>query len=100
MSPPQPPQLSPELVLILPPEVAAIARMTLPESGFASPPVARSDARRGFASRRVVVLAGVYALAAALTLTPLALAMKAVPSHRTQQLRVNHDLRADRNDPH
>jgi hypothetical protein len=96
---PQPPQLSPELVLILPPEVAAIARMTLPDPPFASPPAARSAARRGRSPRRVAVLAAVYAVAAALTLTPLALAMRAVPSHRAP-LRVNHELRADRNDAH
>jgi hypothetical protein len=95
-----PSQLSPELVLILPPDAAAIARLSLPEPGFASPPRGPSAARRGLTPRRVATLAGVYALAAALTVTPLALAMKAVPSHRTQHLRVNHDLRADRNDPH
>jgi hypothetical protein len=100
MTPQPPPQLSPELVLILPPEVAAIARMTLPGPPFASPPVARSAARRGRSPRRVALLVGLYVLAAALTVTPLALAMKAVPSHRTHVLRVNHELRADRNDAH
>ena len=80
--PPEPRfQLSPELVLILPPEVAAIARMTLPDPAFASPTVARPAARRGLSPRRVAGLAAVYAAAAALTLTPLVLALRAVPSH-------------------
>ena len=80
--PPEPrPQLSPELVLILPPEAAAIARMALPDPAFASPAVARPAARRGLSPRRVAGLAAVYATAAAVTITPLVLAFRAVPSH-------------------
>jgi hypothetical protein len=99
--PPEPhTELSPELVLILPPEVAAIARMTLPEPAFASPAVARPAPRRGLSPRRAAGLVAVYATAAALTVTPLALAFRAVPSHRAQHLPANHDLRAHRNDAH
>jgi hypothetical protein len=95
------PQLSPELVLILPPEVAAIARMTLPEPAFASPAGARRSGRRAFSRRRAAELAALYTLALALTLTPLGLVMKAVPGHRASHpLRVDHDLRSQRNDPH
>lgn len=88
---PQPlPQLSPELVMILPPELAAIARMSLPEPGAAPAPARRR--------RRPAQLAAVYAVALALTVTPFALAMKAVP--RARPLPVNQHLRADRNHPH
>jgi hypothetical protein len=91
------PQLSPELVLILPPEVAAIARMTLPEPGCASPAASR-PARRRPTLRRAVGLGAVYATAGVLTGAPLALAMKAVPSHQGRQLHVNRQLRHDAND--
>jgi hypothetical protein len=90
MPPQPPPQLSPELVLILPPEVAAIARMTLPEPRAPVAPRRRE--------RRPAQLAGIYAVALALTLTPFALAMKAVP--RAKPLPVNQHLRADRNHAH
>lgn len=90
MPPQPPPQLSPELVLILPPEMAAIARMTLPEPRTEAVPARRK--------RRPAQLAGVYAVALALTLTPFALAMKAVP--RAKPLPVNQHLRADRNHAH
>lgn len=76
--------------MILPPEVAAIARMALPEPRAPAAPVPPK--------RRPAQLAGIYAAALALTLTPFALAMKAVP--RAQPLPVNQHLRADRNDAH
>jgi hypothetical protein len=100
MAPEPLPQLSPELVLILPPEVAAIARMTLPDPSFASPAVARPTVRHRLSPRRAVGVAAVYAAAAALTITPLALAFKAVPSHRAPHGPVNPDLRAERTDAH
>ena len=91
-------QLSPELVLILPPEVAAIARMSLPEPGCASPPASRPT--RPPTLRRVAGLAAVYAAVGVLTGAPLALAMRAVPTQRGRQLHVDRQLRPDRNDSH
>jgi hypothetical protein len=92
-------QLSPELVLILPPEVAAIARMTLAEPDRGSPPRPRRAGRRR-TLRRALGLASIYAAVLVLTGTPLALAMRAVPAHGEPQLRVDHQLRAHRNDAH
>ncbi len=75
-------QLSPELVLILPPEVAAIARMTLPDPGsFASTPAA-APARRVYSLERAVTLAAVYAAVLAVTIPPLGLMLRAVPTHK------------------
>jgi hypothetical protein len=79
MSPEPPPQLSPELVLVLPPEVAAIARMSLPEPCF-SP--ARSRPLHTLSPRRAASVAALYASVLALTLTPLALLLKTMPAHR------------------
>jgi hypothetical protein len=94
-------QLSPELVMILPPEVAAIARMTLPDPGsLASVPSTTSAARRVYSLDRAVTLAAVYAAVVAVTVPPLALMLRAAPAHMAQPLRVNHDLRAERNHPH
>ena len=76
-------QLSPELVMIMPPEVAAIARMTLPEPGsVASVPVTTSAARRVYSLERAATLAAVYAAVAAITVPPLGLMLRAAPTHR------------------
>jgi hypothetical protein len=94
-------QLSPELVMIMPPEVAAIARMTLPEPGsLASVPATASAARRVYSLERAATLAAVYAAVVAVTIPPLALMLRAVPAHKAQPLRVNHYLRAERNHAH
>ena len=84
-------QLSPELVLILPPEVAAIARMTLPDPGsFASAPAQTSPARRVFSLERAATLASVYAAVVAITVPPLALMLKAAPTRHPAHARVSH----------
>ena len=76
-------QLSPELVLVLPPEAAAVARLTLPGPGsFASPPAAATPAaRRVFSLERAATLAAVYSAVVAITVPPLALMLRALPSH-------------------
>lgn len=64
--------LSPELVLVLPPEEAARARALLPEP---SPPPARPRADLGRGE-----IAVVYAVSLAVTLVPLALTLLTVPA--------------------
>ena len=84
-------QLSPELVMILPPEVAAIARMTLPDPGsLASVPSMPSAARRVYSLERAATLAAVYAAVVAVTVPPLGLMLRAVPTHRPHHHPVAH----------
>ena len=64
--------LSPELVLVLPPEEAARARALLPEP---SPPPTR--VRRDLGRGEIAV---VYAVSLAVTLVPLALTLLTVPA--------------------
>ena len=97
MQPDPLPQLSPELVLILPPEVAAIAQMTLPTPAGA---VADAAPRRTVSLKHVAGICSLYAFILALTITPLGLAMKAAPSRHARALRAHDELRADRNHPH
>jgi hypothetical protein len=99
--------LSPELVLILAPEEAAAVRRSLPDPGRFSTAVAiRPAARRSSSTlQRAVGSTALYAGVLAVTVTPLALMLKAVPSgHRgtapEATLRVDHNLRAQRNHPH
>ncbi len=95
-------QLSPELVLILPPEVAAIARMTLPDpAGFVSSSAVSPRSSRVFSLERAATLASVYAAVVAITVPPLAFMLRAVPAHGAKpELRVNQHLRAKRNHAH
>jgi hypothetical protein len=75
--------LSPELVLVSPPEVAAAARLALPDRVFTPVSSARPPARgtrRSMSIPRAAGLASVYVDAAAVTVTPLALMLKVVPS--------------------
>lgn len=75
-------QLSPELVLILPAEAAAVARLTLPQPGsFASVAAPTSPARRVYSLERAATLAALYAAVVAITVPPLALMLRAVPAH-------------------
>jgi hypothetical protein len=92
-------QLSPELVLILPPEVAAIARMTLPDPSSSPPAPAAAPAGRVFSLERAATLASIYAAVVAVTVPPLALMLRAVP-HRPAKSGMNQHLRAERNDAH
>jgi hypothetical protein len=92
-------QLSPELVLILPPEVAAIARMTLPDPGSFSSAPAATPTGRVFSLERAATLASIYAAVVAITVPPLAFMVRAVP-HRPTKSGVNQHLRAERNDAH
>jgi hypothetical protein len=64
--------VSPELVLVSPPDVAALARRALPLPERWEPPVAERPARLTRAG-----LAGLYAACVATTITPLALALAA-----------------------
>jgi hypothetical protein len=74
-------RLSPELVLVSPPDVAAAARAALPDSFFSATAAAQPPARRTPSSvGRAAGLAAVYAASLAVTLTPLGLMLKAVPS--------------------
>ena len=68
------PPLSPELVLVSPPEVASRARAHLPDPTpfAAAAPTRRADPGRG-------EIAAVYAVALAVTLVPLALTLATVP---------------------
>lgn len=96
-------QLSPELVLILPPEVAAIARMTLPDPGTltSSATADASTARRVFSLQRAATLASIYAAVVAVTVPPLAFMLRAVPAHAPKaRLGVDHNLRPERNQAH
>jgi hypothetical protein len=67
--------LSPELVLVSPPELASRARAGLPEPipFVVSTPARRADPGRG-------EIAAVYAVALAVTLVPLALTLATVPA--------------------
>lgn len=65
--------LSPELVLVSPPEVAARARAGLPDP---APPPARAPIELGRGE-----IAVVYAVSLAVTLVPLALTLLTVPHH-------------------
>jgi hypothetical protein len=94
-------QLSPELVLVAPPEIAALARLTLPAPGvLATPTAATPAARRVFSLERAAALAAVYAAVTTVTLAPLALMLKAAPSPHPASLRVNDHLRAERHHAH
>jgi hypothetical protein len=64
--------LSPELVLVSPPELARRARAAL-----ADPPVRPVDVERGLSRGEV---AAAYAVALGVTLVPLALTLLALPS--------------------
>ena len=87
-------QLSPELVMIMPPEVAAIARMTLPEPGsLASVSVTASTARRVYSLERAATLAAVYSAVLAITIPPLGLMLRAVPTHRPHHHPAAHTAR-------
>ena len=88
-------QLSPELVMIMPPEVAAVARMTLPEPGSLAsvPVVTTSAARRVYSLERAATLAAVYAAVVAVTIPPLALMLRAVPAHRPHHQPAAHATR-------
>jgi hypothetical protein len=65
--------LSPELVLVAPPEAAQRARALLAEPPPAPAPVVWADPGRG-------EIAAVYAVSLAVTLVPLALTLLAVPA--------------------
>ena len=67
--------LSPELVLVSPPELASRARAQVPDPipFVASTPARRADPGRG-------EIAAVYAVALAVTLVPLALTLATVPA--------------------
>jgi hypothetical protein len=69
------PPLSPELVLVSPPELASRARARLadPIPFVAAAPARRADLGRG-------EIAAVYAVALAVTLVPLALTLATVPA--------------------
>jgi hypothetical protein len=78
-------QLSPELVLILPPEVAAVARLTVPDPGsFAAAAAAPPAAERVFSLERAATLAAVYAAVVAVTVPPVGLMLRALPSHHRE----------------
>jgi hypothetical protein len=62
--------LSPELVLVAPPDEAAAARALLPEHPFVAPPPASWRARRNCGAG---ALAAVYAASLVLTVTPMVL---------------------------
>jgi hypothetical protein len=64
--------LSPELVLVSPPELAQLARAVLPDAPPA-PPRTRPEPSRG-------EIAAVYAVSLAVTLVPLALTLLSVPA--------------------
>jgi hypothetical protein len=68
--------LSPELVLVSPPEVVARARAALADP-VPPPPAARLQA--GLSRGEV---AAVYAVSLAVTAVPLALTLLTIPSHR------------------
>jgi hypothetical protein len=58
-------------------------------------------AGRVFSLERAATLASVYAAVVAITVPPLAFMLRAVPAHGSKaRLRVNHDLRTERNDTH
>lgn len=65
--------LSPELVLVSPPQEAAWARAQLPDAPPPPPPTPRSNLNRG-------EIAAVYAVSLAVTLVPLALTLLTVPA--------------------
>ena len=98
--------LSPELVLVLPPAEAAAARRSLPEPPWVSTSLIRQAAPSSRSrTRRAAGLAAVYAGVVAVTVTPLALMMKAVPSGHhgiapQASLQVDHNLRTERHHPH
>ena len=73
--------LSPELVLVSPPEVAALVRHALPVSFVSSAPAAQPPARRSYL-RRAAGFAAFYVAAFAVTVTPLCLILQALPNGR------------------
>jgi hypothetical protein len=72
--------LSPELILISPPEVSQVARELLPEPGSFGRPTGLAAPRRESRLRRLLVLAAVYAGCLLLTVPPLAFVAFASPS--------------------
>ena len=73
--------ISPELVLVSPTEVAAVARRALSGQPFPTAPTALPAARRS-SVRRAAGLAAFYGAALAVTATPLWLTLQSLPSGR------------------
>jgi hypothetical protein len=91
-------RLSPELVLVLPPEEAALARLSLPDPVRFAPLPVPAVRRSSLTLRRAAGLVALYTGVLAVTVTPLGLMLKAVPTgHRS----VAHDVapRVDRDLP-
>src|ERR671936_3201275 len=74
--------LSPELILVSPPDVAAAARLSLPDREFSSSaPITRpSSSRTSSSLRRATGLVALYVASLVVTITPFALAAMSVPS--------------------
>ncbi len=72
--------LSPELILISPPEVSQVARELLPEPGSFGRSGGFAPPRRESRLRRLLVLAAIYAGCLLLTVPPLAFVAFASPS--------------------